>query len=118
MAAVGLAAFATGAQAGETRWRATLVLVTPDERTCGNQQVNKFDVAIDGRTIRTFSPSGAATEFRLLAPLNADGSGKVKALNHKNREVTFDVDPGDGPRTIRITPAYHFCVWAWVPIRS
>jgi hypothetical protein len=118
MAAIGLATLTTGAQAEETRWRATRVLVTPDERTCGNQQVVKFDVAIDGQTVRTFSPSGAATDFRLLTPLKADGSGKVKALDQKNREVTLDIDPGDGPRTIRYTAPYHFCVWAWVPIRS
>jgi hypothetical protein len=118
MAAVGLAMFATGAQAADTKWRATLVLVTPDERTCGNQHVVKFDVSIDGNIVRYYSPSGAAHDFRLLAPLNADGSGKVKALNSKNREVTLDIDAGDGPRTIRITPPYHFCVWAWVPIRS
>ncbi|MBV8406547.1 MAG: hypothetical protein JOY64_02885, partial [Alphaproteobacteria bacterium] len=62
--------------------------------------------------------SGAATEFKLLTPLNADGSGKVKAMSPKNREVTFDIDPGNGPRTIRMTPANHFCVWAWVPIKS
>jgi hypothetical protein len=118
MAAVGLATLATGAQAEETRWRASLVLVTPDERTCGNQQSVKFDVAIDGQTVRTFSPSGAATDLKLLAPLNADGSGKVKALDRKNREVTLDIDPGNGPRTIRYTAPNHFCVWAWVPIRS
>jgi hypothetical protein len=53
-----------------------------------------------------------------LALQRPTGQGKVKALNGKNREVTLDIDPGDGPRTIRITPPYSFCVWAWVSIRS
>jgi hypothetical protein len=118
LAAVGLATLTTTAQAGDAKWRATVVLLTQDERTCGNQQVARFDVAINGNIVRTYSPSGAATDFRLLTPLNADGSGKVKALNRKNREVTFDIDPGDGPRAIRYTPPYSGCVWAWVPVKS
>jgi hypothetical protein len=124
MAAVGLATLTTAAQmaaqAAETKWRAKLVLVTEDERTCGTQHSRQFDVAIEGDVIRRWvtSGSGSTYDYRLLAPLKADGSGKVMALNDKKQKIMLDIDPGNGPRTIRISPVYGVCTWAWVPVRS
>ena len=118
LAAVGLAALTNATQANADKWQASAVLVTEDERTCGMQHASKFYVDIDGDIVRHSASSGSTYDLRLLAPLNADGSGRVKALDHKNRVVTLDIDPGNGPRTIRYTPAYSVCTWAWVPIQK
>ena len=116
LAAGGLLAFLNAAQAGEAKWRVNLVLVGPDETTCGTQSVARFDVEIKGNVVRTFAPSGAPSELKLMDPLKPDGSGKVRALNARNRQVTLDIDAGDGPRTIRYSPPYSVCTWAWVPV--
>ena len=122
LAAVGLAALTNAATnaawANPDKWRASLVLVTEDERTCGAQHASKFYVDIEGNIVRRSASSGSTYDLRLLAPLNADGSGRVKALDHKNRVVTLDIDPGNGPRTIRYTPPYSVCTWAWVPLHK
>jgi hypothetical protein len=116
MAVVSLSALPTVAQVGQQTWRATLVLVGPDELSCGAQEHYTFNVAIKGDVISTWGWHHSPYEMKLLSPLNPDGSGKVQALNHKNRVVTLDFDAGDGPRTIRYSPPYSICTWSWVPI--
>jgi hypothetical protein len=66
--------------------------------------------------LRFLAAWGSPTDLKLLGPLNADGSGKIRALNHKNREVILDFDAGDGPRTIRYTPPYSVCVSSLIPV--
>jgi hypothetical protein len=120
--AVSPLAFVNAADAGDMKWRASRVLVGadansgPDERTCGPQMVRRFNVEIKGNVVRRRASSGAPIDLKLLDPLNPDGSGKVRALNSKNREVILTVDAGDGPRTIRYTAPYSVCTWAWVPV--
>jgi hypothetical protein len=117
-AAASAALLAGAAEAEQSKWRASLILITEDERTCGPQHVLKFDVEIKDNIIRSYAPSGsgATFDFRLLAPLNADGSGKVKALDVKNREFMLDIDPGDGPRMIRFRLLTGVCTYGWRPI--
>jgi hypothetical protein len=76
----------------------------------------KFTVEIKSDVVRRRATSGAPRDLTLLSPLNPDGSGKVLALNAKNRVATLDFDAGEGPRTIRYTPPYSMCTWAWVPV--
>ena len=116
MAAISLAAFGNAAEAGPGKWRVTRVLIGDDERTCGPQHVQRFNVEIKDGVVRRWSSSGAARDLKLLAPLNGDGSGKVIALNSKNQEVALDIDPGTGPRTIRYTRPYSVCSYAWIPV--
>ena len=78
--------------------------------------VSKFNVELRSDVLRMQAASGAPIDLKLLGTLKADGSGKVRALNAKNREVTLDFDPGQGPRTIRYTPPYSVCVWSLIPV--
>jgi hypothetical protein len=77
--------------------------------------VDKFSVELRGDVLR-FQAAGSSNDLKLLGPLNADGSGKVHALNRKNREVILDFAAGEGPRTIRYTPPYSVCVWSLIPV--
>jgi hypothetical protein len=117
-AAASAALLAGTAEADQGKWRASLILITEDERTCGIQHLTKFDVEIKDNIIRRYaaSGSGATFNFRLLAPLNADGSGKVMALDVKHREFMFDIDPGDGPRMIRFRRRNGVCTYGWRPV--
>jgi hypothetical protein len=97
-------------------WRVVSVLEGGSSPNCGDTMVEKFYVQLRGDVFRTGARSSSPTDFKLLATLNADGSGKVRALNRKNREVTLDFAAGEGPRTIRFTPPYSVCVWSLIPI--
>ena len=78
-----------------------------------------FTIQLSDDRLRRYASSGAPVDFKLLEPLNADGSGKVRALNSKNRVVLLEFEPGNGPRPIRYSPRhgrYDMCTWTWVPV--
>jgi hypothetical protein len=116
MAAVAFPALADSDKAPPTTWQVVSVLEGGSSHTCGDTMVDRFYVELRGDVLRTFAKSSSPNDLKLLGPLNADGSGKVRALNRKNREVTLDFAAGEGPRTIRFTPAYSVCVWSLIPV--
>ena len=115
MAAVAFPALAESDKVPTTTWRVMSMLEGGGSHTCGDTMVDKFSVELRGNVLR-FQAAGSPTDLKLLDTLNADGSGKIRALNRKNREVTLDFAAGEGPRTIRFTPAYSVCVWSLVPV--
>jgi len=115
MAAVTFPALAEPDKVPPTTWQVMSVLEGASSHTCGDTMVSKFNVELRGDVLR-FQASGSPTDLKLLGPLNADGSGKIRALNRKNREVALDFAAGEGPRTIRYTPPYSVCVWSLVPV--
>jgi len=100
------------------KWQVVSVLEGGSSHTCGDTMVSKFYVEFRSDVLRFKSSSGTPTDLKLLGALNADGSGKVRALNPKNREVTLDFDAGQGPRTIRYSPPYSVCVWSLIPTNT
>jgi hypothetical protein len=98
-----------------TKWRVMNILEGGSSSVCPDVKAYKHRVEFDGGVVRTRASSGAPREFKLTQPLNADGSGRVTALNDKNRPVTLEFEAGSGPRTIRYSPAYSPCVYSWIP---
>ena len=117
MAAVAFPALAESDKAPPTTWQVTSVLEGGSLHTCGDTMADKFSVELRGDVLR-FQAAGSPNDLKLLGPLNADGSGKVRALNRKNREVILDFAAGEGPRTIRYTPPYSVCVWSLIPVNA
>jgi hypothetical protein len=115
MAAVAFPALAESDKVPPTRWQVMSMLEGGSSHTCGDTMVDKFSVELRGDVLR-FQAAGSPNDLKLLGALNADGSGKVRALNRKNREVTLEFTAGEGPRTIRYTPPYSVCVWSLIPV--
>jgi hypothetical protein len=106
------------AGAETTKWRVVNVLEGGSSPVCPDVRAYKHRVEFDGDVLRTRATSGAPREYKLTQPLNADGSGRVTALNDKNRPVTLEFEPGSGPRTIRYSPAWSPCVYSWIPAKK
>lgn len=106
------------ADAGVMKWRVVNVLEGGSSPVCPDVRAYRHRVELDGDVLRTRATSGAPREYKLTQPLNADGSGKVIALNDKNRPVTLDFEAGSGPRTIRYSPAWSPCVYSWIPAKK
>jgi hypothetical protein len=106
-------------EAKPIKWRASWELIGTDDKNCGPQASRTFTLQLSDDKLRRYAASGAPRDLKLLEPLNADGSGKVRALTPNNREVVLEFEPGDGPRLIRYSPRhgrYDMCTWTWVPV--
>jgi|SRR6516164_6700265 hypothetical protein len=111
-----LSAVAGPTEAQTVKWRAVSILEGGDSKNCGGTTYTKFEVEVTDGLVKTRMPPGGPNTFRLQAPLKSDGSGKVIGLNDKNQPVTFNFDPGTGPRLVYISPPFSPCVWTWQPI--
>jgi hypothetical protein len=61
--------------------------------------------------------TGVRHDLRLLDALNADGSGRVRALTDRSGVATFEFAAGGGlPRVIRYAAPYSICSRTWTPI--
>ena len=87
-------------EAQSTKWWAVAILDGGDSKNCGATKYAKFEVEMTDGLLKTRTPSGTPYTFRLQAPLNPDGSGRVIGLSEKNRPLTFTFDPGAGPRLV------------------
>ena len=85
---------------------------------CASPLAFSGERGLDGDGLRTPASSGAPREYKLTQALNPDGSGRVTALNSKNRPVTFEFEAGSGPRTIRYSPASSPYVYSWIPAKK
>jgi hypothetical protein len=102
-------------QAQPVKWRAVSILEGGDSKNCGATLYTKYDVEVSDKLLTT-RINGSAYVYRLQAALKPDGSGKVIGLSEKNQPVTFDFEPGTGPRPIRFMPPYSVCVWTLRPV--
>jgi hypothetical protein len=103
-----------------TRWRADWQLVGTDDKNCGAQHTTKEELElVDGPTVTLRiipATSGVRRDLRLMDPLNADGSGKVRALTDRGRVGTLEFAAGTGPRMVRFNAPYSICSYIWTPI--
>src|SRR5215472_4735391 len=97
--AAALLAWAGAIEAQSVKWRAVSILEGGDSKNCGATKYDKFDVEVSDGLVKT-RINGSAYTYRLQSPLKSDGSGKVIGLNEKNKPVTFDFEPGTGPRFV------------------
>jgi hypothetical protein len=104
------------------KWRAYWKLVGTDDKNCGAQfSIKETLEFVEGpMLVMRIIPAttGVRRDLRLIDALNADGSGKVRALTDRNRVATLEFAAGNGPRVIRYTAPYSICSYTWTPIRE
>jgi hypothetical protein len=114
--AVGISVCGSAASAHPDPWQACARLVKADEKNCGTQTGAKAEIETIDQSVKFRIGGGRTDEYLMRGTLNPNGSGKVPAISPRNRPVTLDVAPGQGPRTIFFSPPFSICTRTWNPI--
>ena len=99
---------------------------TKSSTNCGDRHTEPVELVLEGNVLKSTAWSGMTYDMILQEPLNADGSGKVRAIAMpKGRTLILEFekfDPRRGPPSITFYGLYNAvkgngrCVWTFRPL--
>ncbi len=101
-------------------WRASQTLIAGIPRNCGDPPFPDYVIRVSGKTLFA-DPEGGETQsvrgYVLdLAPLRADGSGRVTATSRRDTAWHYDFEAGSGARKFTVRRDSGECAYQYRPI--
>jgi hypothetical protein len=111
---VGCTLLGAGAHAADLTWSAQSRLENGSPGNCGIGQAD-WAVVMTSTELKYSSQSTNFSFNVSLKGLQANGSGTLAGRDHRNRDFTVTMEPGNGPRVFRVASLRTACAWIFIP---